>query len=60
MAECRSEWQSAEMNGRVNDSARGIGGSQNRRAVELYGRRSSHMDLREKVEDVRRSRGVSG
>ena len=41
-------------------SARGIGGGQNRTAVELYGRGTSHMGPRQKVEDVRRSRGVSG
>ena len=39
-------------------SARGIGGGQNRTAVEPCGRGSSH--LREKAEDVRRSMGVSG
>ena len=41
-------------------STRGIGGGQNRTAVELYGRGSSRMGSRQKVEEVRRSRGVSG
>ena len=39
-------------------SARVIGGGQNRTTVELYGRGSSRMGPRQKVEEVRRSRGV--